>query len=149
MLWRYGLLSLFLPLLGCSPSALRVEQDSPEETAQSVGRVLCAEHRARVEAISASFSDALAIQRAKAALAASPSSLEQGLEKLEQMADFFDEHEDELKSCRVVLTDLDVVDADTKVHLSLELERYDWSADAGSELKLHKSTLPMLLTLTR
>ncbi|MDX9721782.1 MAG: hypothetical protein RBU37_13610, partial [Myxococcota bacterium] len=38
---------------------------------------------------------------------------------------------------------------DTKVHLSLELERYDWSADAGSELKLHKSTLPMLLTLTR
>lgn len=144
-----ALLLLALAGAGCSSDAPKVDLDSPERAAESVGRVLCAEHQARIEAIGEQLERALAIQTAKAQLIANRPSIERVNERLHAFAEFFDEHEDALARCTIVLTDLVTVNADSRVRVSLQLELEDWTVDSAGKPSRTPRSVPVLLTLTR
>lgn len=133
---------------GCSNGEPEVALDSPEQTAESVGRILCAEHQARIAAIEDSLAHARDIQAAKARVVADGLAVSHVNERLETLASFFDTHEDALAACRVVLTDLVIVHTDSKVRVSLDVELADWHVDAAGKLDLAPRKLPVLLTLT-
>lgn len=138
-----------LHLAACAPKEPDVELGSPEEAAESVGRILCAEHEQRVEAIGDELDAALAIQAAKAEVLADTTGIGVANEKLEAFAEFYDDNEDELTSCEIVLTDLDTIDEGSRVNLALRIATRGWKTNESGELELVDESRPLVLTLTK
>ena len=150
--WRFLLIFGFLPLLGgvgCSGKTPKVELDSPEEAAESVGRILCAEHRSRVRAVRDELDEAIAIQNAKAEVIADQSLIAGVNGRLQSFEEAFKGEFDALESCTIVLKDLDPVHEGSKVYIAMDVKTKTWTLDDDQEISLEAKTLEVLLTLTK
>lgn len=137
------------PPLGCSRGKPDVELDTPEHAASSVGRIMCAEHETRVEAVADHIDDALVLQAAKAEVVADPLEIEQANRRLQELADLFDEEEDALTECKVVLADMSVLEPDVRVRIAMTVETNDWAVDKGGDLTVEPRETDFLLTLVK
>lgn len=134
---------------GCSPGEVDVDLETPENAARSVGRVLCAEHRQRVEAIQDSLQETVSLQTTKQEILADSHDLSEVNKRLNAIVDLFDDKEDELLSCEIVLTDRQNVSKDTKVHLSMKLVVQDIVEKEDDALGIEERVVPVLMTLTQ
>lgn len=143
------LLTALIVGVACSPKEPDVEMDTPEDTAESVGRILCAEHQRRIDAIGDEIDATRAIQSAKAEVMADSTNIETTNERLDGFVDFFADNRSELEDCEVVLTDLDTIDEGSRVNLALKVVTRGWKVSDDGELELVDRSRPIVLTLTR
>ena len=148
------LIAASVSLLGCSLGEPEVRLDTPEETGRSVGRVLCAEHQQRVEAIDARLEAALVLQAAKGRYLGAAANLDAVNERLERFNDFFKKNFRRLRECEVVLVDKMISEESGQVYLAIAVRFKDWSgrergAADDSPLELVDRTWPVTLTLSK
>lgn len=134
----------------CQARPPEVDTGSPEDTARSLGRILCAEHQQRVDAIERALPESLALQSARAQVVSDSADVKAVGERLEAFAAFFKAHRDALRSCEVVLIDKLAPDEQNQAHIALKVRHGDWQRlepSQGFEARTQEQTL--LLTITQ
>jgi hypothetical protein len=136
--------------VACQARPPEVNTSSPEDTARSLGLVLCAEHQQRIDAIARALPEAQALQGARAQIISDSADVRAVNERLEGFAAFFKTHREALRTCEVILVDKLAPDEQNQAHVALKVRHGDWQRIEPSqalEARTHEQT--MLLTITQ
>ena len=135
------------PACRCSEPSIEPDLSSPEAAAMSGARLLCAERLDRLEHIFDSFNRTKELQQAKARVLASPQMKSD--RRLNELADFFEEHQKELLHCEAVLTDMEMMEGAKKAHVALRIEFNDWTRDGDGVLSLTQENKAVLFSVVK
>jgi len=121
ILW--GLLIGCMPL-GCNTDRPAVDRDDPEALAGSVGRILCAEHGQRLEAIRDNLDETLAIHAARVEVFGADDEIAKVTEQLEALARVFQDDLQRLEKCTIEVSSPQPLE-DNRAHIALQVIRRD------------------------
>lgn len=144
-----GLLTL-MGSTGCRSKRISVKVSTPEETAASVGELLCRERQHKVRVILEEIDTTLALQDARQSLLFPSDDVDEVDSRLRQWAAFMTEHRDELLTCEAIQIDKDQDDERNRAYIAMKIRYKAWkqpSAKSEGKLELIDREDPVFLTL--